>query len=181
VNGLSDLAFGAAIIKEFKLTMTPEEFVKRRWELVEDKLAKAPLVENVDRVVEQIESMKIPMVVATSANRQSHARKVQQHAQFFEKFKGVICGDEVKEAKPHPEIFQRASSKLGDYDPKNILVIEDSVNGIKAASTAGMASVYLALPYDDYETELNKAGAAPSAIITAFRAFPFAAFDWVAE
>jgi pseudouridine-5'-monophosphatase len=181
VNGLSDLAFGAAIVKGFNLQITAEEFVARRWALIEDALPTAPLVANVDKVVEHLQTMNIPMVVATSANRQSHSRKIANHRELFAKFKDVICGDEVSEAKPHPEIFQRASAKLGDYPSKNVLVIEDSVNGINAACAAGMASVYLALPNDDYQTELAKAKAVPSVIITAFADFDYDAFDWAPQ
>ena len=41
----------------------------------------------------------------------------------------------VKNSKPNPEIFLKAAEKLG-IDPKEAYIIEDSINGIKAAHAA---------------------------------------------
>ena len=50
-------------------------------------------------------------------------------------FMGKISGADLKESKPHPEIFQLAAQIAGE--PKeNCMVIEDSTNGIHAAHAA---------------------------------------------
>ena len=48
----------------------------------------------------------------------------------------VVGGDMVKRSKPDPEIFLEAADKLG-VDPTKSFIIEDSLNGIKAAYAAG--------------------------------------------
>ena len=55
-------------------------------------------------------------------------------------FQSVLCGDDVTQAKPHPEIYQRTFAKL-DVDPIAALVIEDAVAGIQAAKAAGAGAV----------------------------------------
>ncbi|OGC46207.1 hypothetical protein A2V49_04425 [candidate division WWE3 bacterium RBG_19FT_COMBO_34_6] len=55
----------------------------------------------------------------------------------YELFDVVVTGDEVKNKKPHPEIYLTAAKKL-KTNPKEILVFEDSVIGAISANKAGM-------------------------------------------
>ena len=49
----------------------------------------------------------------------------------------VICGSDVVNRKPDPEIFLKAADKLG-LSPENCLVAEDAISGVTAAKAAGM-------------------------------------------
>lgn len=49
----------------------------------------------------------------------------------------VICAEDVKIGKPHPEPFLMAAEKLG-VEPARCLVFEDAEFGIRAAEAAGM-------------------------------------------
>jgi HAD superfamily hydrolase (TIGR01509 family) len=51
-----------------------------------------------------------------------------------------ISAEDVENGKPHPDIFLRAA-KLGEKKPAECVVIEDSCNGLRAASAADMASI----------------------------------------
>lgn len=51
-------------------------------------------------------------------------------------FQHIICADDVHEAKPDPEVFNVAWEKSGAPDKQKTIIIEDSVNGIKAANNA---------------------------------------------
>ncbi|MDZ7834188.1 MAG: HAD family hydrolase [Alkalibacterium sp.] len=57
-------------------------------------------------------------------------------------FDDYIGGDEVEKSKPHPEIFQKAVQLVGD-DNSDVLVLEDSLNGIRAAHSAGYKVVMI--------------------------------------
>lgn len=63
----------------------------------------------------------------------------------------VVCtaADDVL-GKPHPSIFLRAASALG-IDPRQTLVLEDSLNGVIAAKAARMRVV--AVPHPDDATD----------------------------
>jgi beta-phosphoglucomutase family hydrolase len=52
-------------------------------------------------------------------------------------FDCIVCGQEVPDSKPSPEIYLLAAQKLG-ATPGDCLVIEDSPLGVKAAKSAGM-------------------------------------------
>jgi beta-phosphoglucomutase len=62
-------------------------------------------------------------------------------------FKHVTTIDEVTEGKPHPEGYLLSAKKLG-IDPAHCLVIEDSMQGIRAAKAAKMRVIGLATTHD---------------------------------
>ncbi len=81
------------------------------------------------------------VALATSARRQN----VDAFLDAFSLrgvFDAEVCGDDVSECKPDPEVFQKAASILGE-DPRNCLVFEDSLTGVTAAKAAGATCVAL--------------------------------------
>ncbi len=58
----------------------------------------------------------------------------------------IVSGDDVKKGKPDPEPYLLAAEKLG-VSSEECLVLEDSVNGVKAARTAGMNVIAIATPF----------------------------------
>jgi beta-phosphoglucomutase len=52
----------------------------------------------------------------------------------------AVASEDVREGKPHPEMFLTAAKRLG-LVPGRCAVIEDSVHGIEAAKRAGMLAV----------------------------------------
>ncbi len=52
-------------------------------------------------------------------------------------FQSIICGRDVTEGKPSPQVFLLAAQKLG-VEPKDCIVVEDAIAGVTAAKRAGM-------------------------------------------
>lgn len=71
-------------------------------------------------------------------------------------FETVVHGMQVKKAKPEPDIYLLTSMKM-KLEPKECLVVEDAVNGVVAAKTAGMFVCGLSGIFT--EEELKNAGA----------------------
>ncbi|MEZ4803567.1 MAG: beta-phosphoglucomutase [Gelidibacter sp.] len=69
-----------------------------------------------------------------------NARMILKKVNILEKFKVIVDGNDVSKAKPNPEVFLKAAEKL-HCDPKNCIVFEDSVAGVKAANIASMVSI----------------------------------------
>lgn len=58
-----------------------------------------------------------------------------------------LSNEDVAKSKPDPEIYLKAISKLG-LNPQECLVIEDNVNGIKAANASGAYLLKVDTVYD---------------------------------
>ncbi len=56
---------------------------------------------------------------------------------FAEHFETVVCRGDAPQIKPAPDLYLEAARRLG-LEPEDCLVIEDSLNGMYAAKTAGM-------------------------------------------
>ncbi len=52
-------------------------------------------------------------------------------------FAVIACGDQVRAKKPAPDIYRLALATLG-LQPERALALEDSVNGLRAATGAGL-------------------------------------------
>jgi beta-phosphoglucomutase-like phosphatase (HAD superfamily) len=52
----------------------------------------------------------------------------------------VVSSDEVAHGKPEPDVYLEAARRLG-VPPGKCLVVEDSVNGVRAGVAAGMTVV----------------------------------------
>ena len=57
----------------------------------------------------------------------------------------VVSSDEVPVGKPAPDVYLRAASLL-DVEPARCLVVEDSLNGVRAGRAAGMTVVLIPNP-----------------------------------
>ncbi len=52
-------------------------------------------------------------------------------------FQKIVTGDMVTHGKPSPDIYLKACEELGAA-PEEVIAIEDSFNGIRSASAAGL-------------------------------------------
>ena len=52
-------------------------------------------------------------------------------------FSALVTGSDVERKKPFPDIYLKGAELIG-MDPKDCLVVEDAVSGVKAAHAAGM-------------------------------------------
>ncbi|ORB21969.1 hypothetical protein BST36_16190 [Mycolicibacterium moriokaense] len=60
----------------------------------------------------------------------------------------MVTGDDVARLKPDPAAYQRALEQL-DVRPENVLAIEDSEIGLRAATAAGVATVVVTTDYTE--------------------------------
>lgn len=70
-------------------------------------------------------------------------------ATLLEVFDANVCGREVKQGKPHPEIFLTAAEMLG-VDPARTVVVEDAPSGVRAAKAGGMLCIGIARAGDEH-------------------------------
>ncbi len=75
-------------------------------------------------------------LVSSSSLR--HIEKILDHFDIRKYFEYVISGENFKESKPNPEIYNYAKGKYANVDEDEMFVIEDSALGIEAAKRAGL-------------------------------------------
>jgi beta-phosphoglucomutase len=134
------------ILRHFLGDLSPEEIHRlgHEKELLFREEARAELrpVEGVEQLLQSLSRARIKLGVASSGS-DSRVNFVLRQLHLLEYFSAVVAGDEVSAGKPDPAIFRLTSQKL-DVAPEQILVFEDSVSGVKAATAAGMRCVGLA-------------------------------------
>jgi HAD superfamily hydrolase (TIGR01509 family) len=90
-------------------------------------------------------------VASTSARESVDAvLAVAAGPELARRFSGVFAGDVVARKKPAPDIYLLAVQQLG-ANPSDTLVIEDSQNGLEAASAAGLPCVVTVNGYTEQE------------------------------
>jgi HAD superfamily hydrolase (TIGR01509 family) len=107
--------------------------------LLADRLEQMP---GLPELLEALECAQIPKAIATSSGP-AFVRRVLDHFELAPRFEFFLTCDDVRDGKPHPEIYLLAAKRLG-VAPNEMLVLEDSQNGCRAAVAAG--AVVVAVP-----------------------------------
>lgn len=100
-----------------------------------------PLKAGVLQLLDAIQALKIPAVVATSTKYETAISKLE-YSGIEKYFDNVIGGDQVAFGKPSPDSYLAAAASVS-ANPKNCLGLEDSENGVKAAVAAGLTVVQI--------------------------------------
>ncbi len=85
-------------------------------------------------LLEALAAERTPMALVTNTQRALTERALNSIGEHY--FSASVCGDEVPQGKPAPDVYQRAAALLG-LEPSACLAIEDSVTGTAAAESAG--------------------------------------------
>ena len=108
-------------------------------DLLDTRLAPMP---GAALLLEQMVQRGLPRGVATSSGP-DFAHDVLSRVGLRDRFGFVLTSADVTHGKPHPEIYERAAERLG-VAPAEMLVLEDSENGCRAAVASG--AVVVAVP-----------------------------------
>ncbi|MEO9071249.1 MAG: HAD family phosphatase [Ginsengibacter sp.] len=104
-----------------------------------------PFIRPVNGLINFLEILNhknIPMAIATSGI-QPNIDFMFEHVPIKKYFKVVINSSHITKGKPDPEIYLKVALLL-KVPPKNCLVFEDAVVGIKSAKAAGMKVIAIA-------------------------------------
>lgn len=138
----------------------PEETIREFFEASRDKVREtfkesgASLKPGVVELLTYLNQEKIPCIVASSNTREAIDQLLGK-ANLREFFIDTVSGDEVTHAKPHPEIVEVAVKKL-NTKAKETLMLEDSLNGIRASYTAGVPVIMVPDLIEPDEEALEK-------------------------
>ena len=97
-----------------------------------------PIIADAPRQVRRIARDR-PVAIASSSHRDIIAAAVDALG-LLEVMGAIVSSDEVRLGKPAPDVYLLAATRLG-VAADRCLVVEDSVNGVRAGKAAGMTVV----------------------------------------
>ena len=100
------------------------------------------ILPDVPRVLDYLKERSIPMALGSASK---NAKAILEKVELTSYFETIVDGTEVAKAKPDPEVFMIAATRL-EVPPSKCVVFEDALAGIEAANTAGMYSVGIGDP-----------------------------------
>ncbi|CAG9533823.1 unnamed protein product [Cercopithifilaria johnstoni] len=138
------------LIKHFGMEekLSVEEYRKQYNTLSDELMTKCPLLPGVMRLVRHLAKHKIHMAVCTSSTKAEFNTKMATHTELLDLIPLIVsAGDdpEIKRGKPAPDPFLATMNRFEEKAESalNILVFEDSANGVRAAIAAGMQVVMI--------------------------------------
>ena len=128
-----------------------KEMHKRKTAIFVDLIetGKLPLRPGIHRFMKEAMQAGLKIGVCTTSNEQA-ARTITGKILSDIKFDIVLAGDVVSKKKPDPEIYNLALSQTG-LKPEEVVVVEDSKNGVIAAKAANTHVVVTTNYYTEKE------------------------------
>lgn len=116
---------------------SPETVTQRIMDKMEENIRqKGVAMEGVNELLRYLSDHNFTIALASS----SYERLIKATLETLNigsYFKATFSAEHLEHGKPHPDIYLTAAKTLGVH-PNECLVIEDSLNGVKAAKAADM-------------------------------------------
>ncbi len=96
-------------------------------------------IEGFKKFLIDIKSKHILVGLASNAVRKNVSLIINE-LNIFNDFDSIICGDEVNNGKPNPEMFNKTINRF-NIKKDECLIFEDSLEGVKAANNSGIKVV----------------------------------------
>lgn len=109
-----------------------------------------PLMRGAHGLLDRLESHRIRKAIATSS-RLEYVKTVFSPHGLMDRFEFVLTADDISHGKPHPEIYEKTVARLG-LPASEVVVIEDSVAGLRSANAAGVRCIVV--PHENTPMEL---------------------------
>ena len=106
------------------------------WRMADTHL---PLKPGVVELLDALDALRLPRGIATSSSHRTVQHHLSAH-DLADRFHAVIGAGDYTSGKPAPDPYLKAAERLG-VAPSLCLALEDSHNGVRSASAAGMMTV----------------------------------------
>ncbi len=137
IVGLNQKDSGKLLRETFSLDETVDEIISERVEILtaiyEEELEVAP---GLTPLLDELRMREYLLAVASS----SPLRVINFVLDMFSLhgyFDAVVSGECTEYGKPHPDIYLHTAERLG-VKPSECVAVEDSINGVRSATGAGM-------------------------------------------
>lgn len=117
-----------------------EEWDREKERLYRELIRKhLPAMDGADDLLAALHGAGFKLAIGSSGPR-ANVELVAEKLPSGKFFNAKVTGEDVKQGKPHPDVFLTAARKL-ELAPKSCVVVEDSPVGIAAGKAAGMAVI----------------------------------------
>ena len=176
--GSNSLQLAELAINEFHLDIEVDQFIRDFQVYFNALLPESEMMPGATELINLFDSLNVPMSLASGSNECNYSYKITKHKDIMSKIKTLTFGNEVKSAKPNPDIFLVTMKKLGISNPENCLVFEDAPAGIKAAVDGGFPCVMVPDPAFPFQAALDKFGVKPTIMLNSLNDFKLSMFDF---
>lgn len=138
-TGQSTLNICKQLVDHFTILEKPETLVankRKHFKYLFENDTSLQLLDGVLDLIQNYYNNGLTLVLASSASM-PNINRIFERFDLNQYFVAKLSGADLKESKPHPEIFIKAA-EAAKQPRQNCMVIEDSSNGIKAANDAGI-------------------------------------------
>jgi beta-phosphoglucomutase len=153
--GTGEGRYIGGVAEKYQIPFDQEVKKKRTYEIYEQMIQGELMpIPGVVKFISRLREHGLKIAVATSADERKMRVNLQEIGLPPESFDAVVTGKEVARKKPFPDIYLEAAKRI-DVNIKDCIVVEDAVNGVQAAKSAG--AVCLALTGSFSREELSLA------------------------
>jgi HAD superfamily hydrolase (TIGR01509 family) len=123
-----------------------EQIYDKKQQITIERISQLQPIPNIKFLFEELENHGYLIGVCTNSIRRT-ALTALAKTDLMEHCSIVLSNEDVKNSKPHPEIYWKAMSMMGVL-PEEALIIEDSPPGLLAASRSRAKYIRVANPYE---------------------------------
>lgn len=140
--GMSSKKMWTLIRNDFNLSYNVDELMEMEKNSMFEILNSAVIRNPIDGITALLNTLirKNYILSVASSSARKNIDLVLNRFNLKKYFKFVISGEDIKNGKPEPDIFNKVAEKFTTL-PDKCFVIEDSANGVTAAKKAGMKCI----------------------------------------
>lgn len=140
------------LIERFNLRIQQADFIVQREQIYEGLIAEPKnlsAMPGVFKLLDDLRARGLPLAVASGSPR-NQVEMVLRGLGIIDRFRAVVAGSDVAKTKPAPDVYLRATEKIG-IAPAVCVALEDSATGVTAAKAAGLRAIAVPNQYTAHQ------------------------------
>lgn len=139
-KGMADKEFFPLMVSRYNFQGDTEKLKTDIYSRMKKKLVNLTYIDGFKPFFDQVSAKyACGLVTSTTSN---HIKWLAENTKIEDLFELKVTASDVEKTKPHPAPYAKMSTLL-KIAPENIIVIEDSINGLRSAQNAGMQTIAL--------------------------------------
>ena len=127
---------------------------ERKQKITSEKIKSLKINKDLQKVFEFLKDKNIKVACCSNSIRRSVILMLSKVG-LIEYFDLILSNEDVRNSKPHPELYWRAMSLMGKM-PEEVLIVEDSPHGLLAGQRSGAKVMRVKNPKDLTIRKLEK-------------------------